>query len=255
MAPRRPAATVDARLSSGVMLIRFAADRGFGLAMAREAFECAELAAALRLARPGTIAIDAGAHIGAYTLPLARRMGVEGHVFAFEPHPASRALLLRAVAANGLEAHVTVSAAALGEPGAATALRSPRAAGGFALARLDTGAEPLRRTEQRLPVDVCRLDDLDVDRPVSLVKLDIEGSEALALRGATRLLRCHRPAVLCELDEILLRRVSEATPEGLMAWMEHEGYGAFAIAPDGAAGARLTTPPTARTSTILFLPT
>jgi FkbM family methyltransferase len=181
-------------------------------------------------------------------------VGVEGHVLAFEPHPDSRALLLRAVAANGLQARVTVSAAALGVSGAGGALRSPRAAGGFALARLDAGAGPLRRTERRIPVEVRHLDDLDVDRPVSLVKLDIEGSEALALRGAARLLRRHRPAILCELDEILLRRVSDATPEGLMAWMEHAGYDAFAIAPDGAAGARLTTPPTARTSTVLFLP-
>jgi hypothetical protein len=34
---------------------------------------------------PGSTVLDVGAHIGALSIPLARRVGPEGHVYAFEP--------------------------------------------------------------------------------------------------------------------------------------------------------------------------
>src|SRR5260370_27077074 len=36
---------------------------------------------------PGSIAIDVGAHIGNFTLPMARALGSTGVVLAFEPFP------------------------------------------------------------------------------------------------------------------------------------------------------------------------
>ena len=38
-------------------------------------------------ARPGTVALDIGSHIGTHTLTLANAVGKEGKVFAFEPQP------------------------------------------------------------------------------------------------------------------------------------------------------------------------
>src|ERR1700704_3975027 len=45
--------------------------------------------------QPGMTAIDIGANLGAYSLPMARLVGPTGHVFAYEPGSETRALLER----------------------------------------------------------------------------------------------------------------------------------------------------------------
>ena len=56
-------------------------------------------------------------------------------------------------------------------------------------------------------VDVATLDDVasDVLERVSLVKLDVEGAELRALRGATELLHRARPDFIVELEPGALR--------------------------------------------------
>ena len=57
---------------------------------------------------PGSVFYDIGANIGAYTLYAARRVGPDGMVYAFEPHVANAASLLRNVQANGFQDRVRV---------------------------------------------------------------------------------------------------------------------------------------------------
>ena len=45
--------------------------------------------------RPGMTAIDIGANLGVYSLPMAQLVGETGHVFAYEPGSEARALLER----------------------------------------------------------------------------------------------------------------------------------------------------------------
>jgi FkbM family methyltransferase len=52
------------------------------------------------LVRPGDTVFDIGAHIGFYTLLLARLVGPAGKVLAFEPDPANFALLQQNVVLN-----------------------------------------------------------------------------------------------------------------------------------------------------------
>src|SRR5262252_3865467 len=50
--------------------------------------------------RPGMTAIDVGANLGVYSLPMARLVGPTGHVFSYEPASQTRALLERSKQAN-----------------------------------------------------------------------------------------------------------------------------------------------------------
>src|SRR6185437_6494301 len=83
-------------------------------------------------------------------------------------------------------------------------------------------AGPGARYEAR----VARLDDLlaglGVAR-VDLVKMDIEGSECEALRGATGLLRTHQPPILVELNERALRGCGSSSEE-VKGLLHAEGY-------------------------------
>ena len=56
----------------------------------------------------GMQAWTVGANVGVYTLQLAHWVGSTGHVVAFEPNPAARAVLTRNVALNGLPGRVEI---------------------------------------------------------------------------------------------------------------------------------------------------
>lgn len=246
--------TLTVRLASGLQFTRFAADRGIGRAMSRDTFERAELACAVRRVGPGDVVVDGGAHLGVYALLLAQQVGPSGHVYAFEPHPESRTLLAEAVARNGFRRRVSVRGAALGDAPGHGVLRSSRQCSGHVHACLSHPGVRVSRAERLFPVEIVALDDLGFDRRIALIKLDIEGAELLAIRGALGLIRRDRPAILCEIGDEQSTRVSGESSEHVIQTLARVGYHAREIRPDGSAGARLDAPPTARISTVLFLP-
>jgi len=130
---------------------------------------------------PGAVVVDAGANVGAYTLPAARLVGPAGRVIAFEAHPATFGFLARNVAANGL-ANVTALNLALGAgPGRVAMAFSPANPGETHVA---TAAET-RTTE----VAMVALDDALEGQglgAVDYLKIDVEGFELPVLRGAAR---------------------------------------------------------------------
>ena len=157
-------------------------------------FEAAETNLLRRLARPGTTAVDAGANVGLFTIPLALAVGAEGRVLAVEPALETVARLRENLRRNNLE-NVTVVEAALGaERGAATLVLAEDSAYNSTVSMQAIGAE----------VRVERLDDVweEAGRPdVSVLKIDVEGAEVDVLTGAAELLRSSRPAVLVEASE------------------------------------------------------
>jgi FkbM family methyltransferase len=131
------------------------------------------------------IVIDAGAHVGYYSLLAARRVGPAGKVYAFEPDPANYQLLLDNIELNGYSNITAVNAALSNQEGHSTLF----------LTTLDTGRHSLYRQDLPLKgsVDVpaTTLDAFLAAEGwpnVGLVKVDVEGSEADLLDGMTRLL-------------------------------------------------------------------
>ena len=246
--------TIVSRFASGLRFTYFAADRGLGRAMARGAFELAELACACRQVRPGDAAIDGGAHLGIYSLLLARAVGPAGHVYAFEPHPETRRLLTTTVAANGFQGRITVQEAAVGARTEPATLLSGRRCAAHAHAHLAPAGVHPGRGDRVFPIRLVALDDLRLDRRIALIKLDVEGAELLAIRGALHLIRRDRPAILCELGDEESRRVSGSSSDQVIETLRQVGYAPRAILPDGSAGQRLEAPPSARVSTVLCLP-
>jgi FkbM family methyltransferase len=138
---------------------------------------------ALGYCRRWTLAIDGGANVGAYSRVL---MGHFQRVIAFEPAPDTFACLIRNLQEWGAAGRVEAHQKALSDRVESVSL----------------GTEPGRRSPSRRVVgdgdiaSVC-IDDLGLT-DLAFLKIDVEGYEERALRGAgATLLRC-RPLVMFE---------------------------------------------------------
>lgn len=139
---------------------------------------------ASRLA-PRAVAVDGGAHIGWLTLAMAQAVTPGGRVLAFEPDPGNRRLLELNVRANSLDAVVEVSPEALwSDTGTARLYRREDHHGDHRL--WDAGFGDGAVAVNTVTLDQALADGCD---RVDLLKLDLQGAEDHALRGAESLLR------------------------------------------------------------------
>lgn len=75
-------------------------------------------------------------------------------------------------------------------------------------ASLQPGNCPVAQDHLEKPVEVCRLDDFQLDT-VSFIKIDVEGHEVEVLKGAYDTIKTHRPHLLIEVREENFERVSD----------------------------------------------
>lgn len=153
-----------------------------------------------QLARKNAWVIEIGANIGAHTVSLSKAVGPGGHVVAVEPQPVIFQNLCANVALNGLT-NVQAINAGCGE--AETQLSFPRInyaqLGNFGAIPLDhLPADP----DSPFRVPVRPLDDMVDVKALHLLKIDVEGMEAAAIRGAQRLIAAHRPFLYVENDRV-----------------------------------------------------
>jgi FkbM family methyltransferase len=169
-------------------------------------FETAELDFLARRTISG-VAVDVGANIGVFSALLARSLGPDGHLHAFEPLPATVRRLRRTLDLNGLD-NVTVHSEALSDAigVAELALYGPGFESWSSLTRQEIDLSTHRmEPDQRIEVPTGTLDAFctaeGIDR-LSVVKIDVEGAEGRVLRGAHDLLAAHRiDLLLLELSD------------------------------------------------------
>ena len=170
--------------------------------------------------------IDVGANQGEFSITAARVVP-QGKVIAFEPVSEYRKRLLANIQLNHFE-NVHVVAAALGEQEGELPIYDQ--AGSFADGTRNEGLSTLFVSASRsIPVEIVavkRLDDvlkeLGISR-VDVIKLDIEGAEWIALRGAVKTLAICRPILILEIGRETCFGAGY-TPEALVDWLIKQGY-------------------------------
>jgi FkbM family methyltransferase len=150
-----------------------------------------------RALAPGNVVYDLGANVGFYSLLASVLVGTAGRVYCFEPLARNIVYLRMHVALNGLENCFVFEAAVSDTDGDA---------------RFDPLAEPsMGRLSDRgdQVVRTVRLDSL-VDRgqilPPTLMKIDIEGGEFAALKGAARIIEKYRPTIVLSTHGVEVHR-------------------------------------------------
>jgi FkbM family methyltransferase len=198
LVPARPAGFETEVPGGGRLFLHHRDDIGLVVLMTGS-FERAEVELARSHSRAATTAIDVGANVGIFTVPLALAVGARGHVIAVEPSPENVAQLEHNIRLNQLanvDVHPIALAAVPGE------------------VELQLGADPafhststVVRSRDAAVATLVRANTLDAvwrdagSPEVSFLKIDTEGAELGVLQGASELLAAHRMPILLEAKE------------------------------------------------------
>ncbi|MGQ9698830.1 MAG: FkbM family methyltransferase [Armatimonadota bacterium] len=138
--------------------------------------------------------MDVGANVGVYTLLAS---GVcRSNTIAIEPIPATWKLLKEHLRINALESLVEAYQVGIGSVLGTLFFTTDLGP----MNRVATEAEVLRKSEQVIPIPVITLDHLVKQRPVTCMKVDVEGYEDHVLTGAQETLSCETlKAIIIEL--------------------------------------------------------
>ncbi len=144
-----------------------------------------EYAAFRAVVRPGMVALDVGANVGAYSMLLGQWVGENGQVFAFEPAPEPFDGLARHTVLNHLEHVVRPVRSAVGAARTTSAFIVADTSGESRLAVSSDGTSGAIQVPVISLDDFCREHQLDPD----FIKIDVEGAELDVLRGARETIR------------------------------------------------------------------
>jgi FkbM family methyltransferase len=152
-----------------------------------------ELAFLQQFLKPGMVAVEVGANIGAHTVFLAQVVGPAGRVLAFEP----QRILYQTMCANLALNHITnvdSRNVAVGKEAGEVIVPSIdyRREGNF-------GALELGQYQVGERVPLVALDSIDLPQ-CALIKIDVQGMEQDVLEGATATIARFRPLLYIEND-------------------------------------------------------
>jgi len=183
-----------------------------------------------RVIKPGMTFIDAGANMGLYSIFAARRVGARGTVLALEPSGREFEILQRNVKLNLLTNVITIRKAVSDRASEVELSVAPLEKSGHNTLGAFGYDTPLAHRER---VQAERLDDIVYGEGlarVDVIKMDIEGAEMAALRGAVETLRQFKPVLILELSDRSLQHQGTGSGE-VLAWLEQQGYRVFCFDP------------------------
>jgi FkbM family methyltransferase len=179
-----------------------------------------ELAMVLSFLRPGDTAIDVGAHIGTFSVPMADRVGRSGKVYSFEGSAETFGLLQRNVEANDVHGIIEAKWAVVTDrPGHYESVSK----------KANSGATFFRdacQAEDRPPCVVMDPWFSANGTRVDLIKVDVEGMEWQVLAGCRQLLRRFRPVLYVEVNTPGLARQNRSVSQ-IEAELRELGYHFF----------------------------
>jgi len=150
----------------------------------------------LSFVRSGDWIVDVGAHIGTFSVPIAKAVGPSGRVFAFEAMPEHFELLQRNRQNNNVsDIIVPINAVVTGGLLDLKVQHSPNNTGAT---RFDTTAGDALVGVPKVSMDSWWEVSKQQGTPIRLIKVDVEGMEYDVLHSAEGLISEERPIILFE---------------------------------------------------------
>lgn len=169
---------------------------------------------------------DVGANAGFFSLVATRLVGEGGHVVSFDPDPDNCASMREQIELNGLAGRWAVEQKGVADQAGETTFERDQPGSPKGHLR-DTGAAGFDaeggHKMESLRVELTALDDALANHPApTVIKMDIEGAEVMAMRGAARVLAEARPTWLIETHGPEAERVVREA-------LETHGYALFTM--------------------------
>jgi len=156
-------------------------------------FSEGEVALFRQMLHPGDLVVEAGANFGAHTVAMAKMVGIQGCIVAFEPQRLVYQAMVANVALNSLSNVVAIQAGLGAYSGSIKIpVLNPEKShnfGGFSISNHMEGEEVPVKTIDSLNLNRCRL-----------IKADVEGMECELLEGARNTISRLRPTLYVEND-------------------------------------------------------
>ncbi|MEM7332224.1 MAG: FkbM family methyltransferase [Chloroflexota bacterium] len=203
-----------------------------------------------RIVQPGMTVLDIGAHVGYYSRKFAQKVGENGRIISFEPHPKTYQTLQQNISRFS---NITTYQVALAEMNGQAELHDYLVMSASGSLNYDPSIEDLQKSIQskqdvapRLsddfqpktyivqtrPVDDC-LKELNINA-IDLIKMDIEGAELGALRGMRQTIQNSANLMLVmEYNPQALQGFGHDPVSALFEVMEMGFSSLQAIEPDG----------------------
>ena len=162
--------------------------------------------------KKGDVFVDVGAHIGTYTIPIAKKVGEAGKVISFEPHPKSIELLEKNIALNQINNVVLMK-----KP-----VSDSKKKVFFKLSQdpPTSGIVKIDKNETVLEMEAIDLDTALSDQNLTKIdwlKIDVEGHEVEVLKGSKTTLKKFSPKIIIEM-------FNKTTIKEAIKILELEGY-------------------------------
>lgn len=167
--------------------------------------------------RKGEVLVDIGAHVGKYTLPVAKVVGNRGMVVAIEPHPVNYQTLQKNIELNNIQNVIALNLAAWN-----TDCEIKLFLGVVAGRHSAKVNRKLGWIEVKARVMDRALKELNLGR-VDWIKIDVEGAECEVSYGLEETISKFKPKIIIE--------VFHENVEKMKRFMKEHGYGLIRISP------------------------
>jgi len=175
-----------------------------------------EIAFLESIAKPGIIAVEAGANKGVTTVALAKAIGETGHLYVFEPVPDYYSQLEANLSRNGVRNISTYQLALSNRTGRIQFYKREGGGSGITPAK---GGEMLW-VEATTITEFLTVEEIHT---LNLVNLDCEGSELLVLQGAQAVLEKYTPDIFCEIHHGYLGELDQSVAD-VIGFLHQFGY-------------------------------
>jgi len=185
--------------------------------------EAAEVHFLQSIVRAGTKVIDVGASIGITVVAMAKEVGEDGEVYAFEPHPRYFTILEENLSSNQLN-NVKAFKVALTDHAGKIDFYQKELSSGIVF---EEGA-------QKLEVASTTIDKFLNEQKVQgidVIDMDCEGSELLVLRGAEKTLQTNKVKIFCEIHHDFLRQLGQSVTD-IVEYLQNLGFEVHSVTPD-----------------------
>lgn len=135
------------------------------------------------------IVLDIGANIGNHAIFFALECGVK-KILAFEPMKDTFSILQKNIKINSLEKIITAYNFGVGEKrGNADVAARPE----------NNRAGTILKSAKEGTIEICSIDELQINDKVSFMKIDVEGFESKVIKGALDTIKRNKPSIVVEI--------------------------------------------------------